>query len=361
VCFSPDGKRLISTDARGNRLVWDISTRKVLPGATDPIATPGQRSPDGQRFALGQGNVIRLHRLRPPTAEELVEGRRWVEPDFTWHAAEARTSEAAGQWFAAAFRLLPSRPWDAGVHARLAYARARLGQPQPATLHYLHALTLNPHARLWPEAPEASRRGEAAAAVGDWPTAATEFRLAAHQPGAPLSAWENLLLARRALAPKNDAPLNCREILDRFENTPALAVQVLDSCRITACDESDARRLVHVAERLVASRRDADSLSFLGGALYRAGRLEEATRTLRESIKLHGQGGFAATRVFLAMAEQRLGRGKDASSDLARFEEWLKDRTFPTWQSTTHWRLLHEEAKALVNTPPPMPRVAPGD
>lgn len=125
-------------------------------------------------------------------------------------------------------------------------------------------------------------------------------------------------------------------------------MEVLDSCRITPCNASDGRRLVGVSRRLVGSRRDADSLSFLGGALYRAGRLEEASRTLQESIKLHGQGGFAATRLFLAMAEQRLGRSQEALSDLAHFAGWLKNRTFPTWQSTTRWRLLHEEARRLI-------------
>ena len=63
VCFSPDGKRLISTDTKGSRIVWDLDTGKPLPGAPEQGIAGTQRSPDGQRFALSDGNVIRIHRL----------------------------------------------------------------------------------------------------------------------------------------------------------------------------------------------------------------------------------------------------------------------------------------------------------
>ena len=116
VCFSPDGKRLISTDAQGTRIVWDAASGKPLLGATDQAHPSGPRSPDGQRFALIQGNTIRLFRQWPPTAEERAEQRRWGEPDFAWHAAEARASANAGQWFAAAFHL---PPWPLAAVASL--------------------------------------------------------------------------------------------------------------------------------------------------------------------------------------------------------------------------------------------------
>jgi Flp pilus assembly protein TadD len=364
VCFSPDGKRLISADVGGVRVVWDIAAEKVLPGATDPIATPGHRSPDGKIFAHIQGNVIRLLRLRPPTAEELAEGRRWVEPDFTWHAAEARSSEAAGQWFAAAFhldRLLPSRPWDAGLHARLAYARTRLGQPQPAMVHYLHALTLNPHARLWPSVPGASRRGEAAAASGDWPAAAAEFRLAAHQPDARWADWHNLLLAQGAARQKDASRQTIALLLDRFEDKPAFSRQLVLACRVSPCEPAAALRLVKVAERLVAGKRDTDTLTGLGSAQYRGGRFEDATRTLRDAITIHGKGGDADAWLFLALAHKRLGHHDEAREAFDKLDGWYNKQRFQTWQERVRQELLHQEAKALVNAPPPMPRVNPDE
>jgi hypothetical protein len=88
--------------------------------------------------------------------------------------------------------------------------------------------------------------------------------------------------------------------------------------------------------------------------LYRAGCLEEAVRTCQESIKALGKGGYVDTWLFLAMAQQRLGRGEEARKSLARYEEWLKGQNFATWQQTTHWGLLYKEARGLILV---MPRI----
>ncbi len=87
--------------------------------------------------------------------------------------------------------------------------------------------------------------------------------------------------------------------------------------------------------------------------LYRAGRFEEVARTLQEAIKAQGKGGYVDSWLFLAMTQQRLGRGAEARSNLDRFEKWLKGQKFITWQEKLRWRLLHEEARRLI---PPMPR-----
>src|SRR5215468_6212074 len=55
------------------------------------------------------------------------------------------------------------------------------------------------------------------------------------------------------------------------------------------------------------------------------------------------------------MTQQRLGRGEEARRSLARYEEWLKGQKFATWYQTTHWGLLHEEARELILV---MPRTA---
>src|SRR5262249_10369439 len=324
VGFSPDGTRIVSGGEDSTLKVWDAQTGQetlTLKGHTDPVWTVAF-SADGKRIASGSGGIdvksfkhwgkLKLYKQwgevkvwnarKGPEVISLkghtsATGRWLVDPDYSWHAAQAEESWQRGDWFAASFhlaRLLPARPWDAALHVSHAYALSRLGRTVEAARHYLQAVLLDPRVRLWPLDPNAARRGETAAQANDWPRAVADLELAAHQPDATLYTWASLLLARRAAAPK-DALLSCRELLDRFENNPGLSLHLLDSCRITPCDEAEARRLVKVAERLVAARRDADSLSFLGGALYRAGRFEEATRTLQESIKLHGQGGYAVT------------------------------------------------------------------
>jgi tetratricopeptide (TPR) repeat protein len=362
VAFSPDGKRLFSEDWGGRRILWGLAPGRQLPGASGQGISGGPRSPDGRRFALIEGNVIRVYRL-VLTAEELAEARRWVEPDFGWHAAEARSSEAAGQWFAAAFhldRLLPSRPWDADLHTRRAYALARLGRPQAAAIHDLHALLLNPSVRCWPLAPEAATRADKAARAGDWSSAAQDYRLAAHQPGAATAIWANLLLALRSARQEELYRQSCTELLDLFRSVrdDKQADAVAWCLRLGPCGEADANRAVRIAERLIKLKRDSLHLETLGVTLYRAGRFAEAVKALEEGIKLQGKGGGTYTWIFLAMTHKQLGHHDEARKWFDKFEGWYDKQQIEEWRSKAEWKLLHQEAKDLANT---MPHVAPGD
>jgi tetratricopeptide (TPR) repeat protein len=353
VAFSPDGKRLAAWGTAGRQLTWDVTTGQRIAAAAQRWLTPSPRSPDGRLFALAEGNVIRLWLLPDSKAEQQQGFRWWIDPDYRWHAEQAAASWRAGDWFAAAFHLgrqFPERPWDARPHLRHAYALARLGRiPQAATC-YVQAALLDPHLSPWPLDPAAHHRGQKAAGAGDWPGAVVEFELAVHQPNARFNVWSDLLLARARAAAK-DRPLGCGEILDRFEKD-GRPRELADSCLLAPSPAADADRLVRFTERLVTSRRDAGTLTLLGSAFYRAGRFEEAARTLAEAIKVHGKGGTVEGWLFLALAQQRLGRGAEARSNLARFEKWLKGQKFATWQEELRWRLLHEEARRLILTMP---------
>jgi len=109
-------------------------------------------------------------------------------------------------------------------------------------------------------------------------------------------------------------------------------------CRQVPGDKAEACRLVKLAEDLVASLSNASTLDLLGAVLYRNGRFKEAARTLREAIKVHGKGGNVDSWLFLAMTQQRLGRGAEARSNLARFEKGRKSQKFTTWQERTRGR-----------------------
>src|SRR5262249_8713365 len=122
VAFSPDGKRLTTTDVV-RTLGWDAQTGKRLPGTFKP---PDTRDPavssDGRLLARIDGNVVRLIDLR--LSDDELACRRWVTRiDLAWHAAEAARHAQAGQWFAGAFhhqRALTGHPQNADLRRGLA-------------------------------------------------------------------------------------------------------------------------------------------------------------------------------------------------------------------------------------------------
>src|SRR5262249_46021920 len=74
VCFSPDGRRLISRAQNGERIVWDLSSGKAVPGAKEPDRVNQPVSPDGRRFAHVEGALIRVvPLLRPGERPRLLE------------------------------------------------------------------------------------------------------------------------------------------------------------------------------------------------------------------------------------------------------------------------------------------------
>src|SRR5262249_40937229 len=161
-----------------------------------------------------------------------------------------------GQWFAAAFhlgRLMPSRPWDANLHARRMYALMRSRQQTMAAVYHMQALLLHPSARFWPHDPEANARGDKAANAGDWSRAVEEFRLAAHQPGTKIGIWEGLLLALRSSRQEKLYRQSCGELLDLFESVKdEKQLDAVAWClRLGPCQQADANRAVRIAEHLI--------------------------------------------------------------------------------------------------------------
>ena len=367
VAFSPDGKRIASGSGDGAVKVWDAQTglqTLSIKGHTSTVESVAFSS-DGKRIASAGGTRDQTVKVweAQTSQEALEEARRWVEPDFAWHAAEARASEAAGQWFAAAFhlgRLLPSRPWDAELHARRVYALLRSGQPMRAAISHVQALLLNPSARFWPHNPKAAARAGKAANAGNWPRAAAEFRLAVHQPGAPVAVWNDLLLVQQAARQQAAYRQSLAELLAIHEKTAdAKTADAVAWCaRIAPCDRASAQRAVRIAERLVKLKRAWVHLETLGVTLCRTGRFAEAVKTLQESIKLQGKGGGVHSWLFLAMAHKQLEHHDQARKWFDKFEDWYGKQQLKEWRRKVEWRLLQQEAKDLVNT---MPHVAPGN
>jgi WD40 repeat protein len=62
VSFNDDAGRLVSRDARGKTVVWDIEAEKVLPDAKDTGSPPRHESPDGKWKLVLDGNVVKVER-----------------------------------------------------------------------------------------------------------------------------------------------------------------------------------------------------------------------------------------------------------------------------------------------------------
>ena len=70
-----------------------------------------------------------------------------------------------------------------------------------------------------------------------------------------------------------------------------------------------------------------------GAVLFRAGRLEEAAKVLRQAISLHPDGGTFEDWLFLALAEHRLGHTKDATEAASRARALIpKAKSGSAWE-----------------------------
>jgi Tfp pilus assembly protein PilF len=189
------------------------------------------------------------------------------------------------------------------------------------------------------------------------------FQLAAHQPQAPAARLSDLALSQLAAGETGSARETAAEIARRIESDRDPASRSALFTNVLACswDPATAESLVRHAAGNVAQQRNATTLHFHGAALYRAGEYAQAERTLAESVKTQGGGGFADTSLFQALTARQRGKYDESVRQLARFEEWLRQQKFSTWQQRVMWDALLREARRVVHTPPPMSKVGPGE
>jgi tetratricopeptide (TPR) repeat protein len=125
----------------------------------------------------------------------------------------------------------------------------------------------------------------------------------------------------------------------------------------------DIRAAVSLAEQAVALDRAYGRLNTLGSLLYRAGRYEDAIRSIDEGIKLHGKGGMGWDWLFLAMAHHRLGRQDEARKWLDKAVAWTKDVDAGKiqesyigaklqWNYRLELQMFTREAEELINGGP---------
>jgi hypothetical protein len=190
--FSGDGRRLVVVSMRGEVLAWELPSGQRLPGEPGAGDWPADPffSPDGTRLARLDGDLVVIHDLKPPDADELDWRRIRTAFDAGWHELNPAWWEGAWQ---------PAFCWSAGV-----WHLDRLLADRPDELSLRQ------------------RRGQALAEVGRWAQARDDFavltRRMPHKPGdwGELTAWRGLALTQLADGQVGAYRQTCEQLLRRF-------------------------------------------------------------------------------------------------------------------------------------------------
>jgi WD40 repeat protein/tetratricopeptide (TPR) repeat protein len=367
VAFSPDGK-LLATASGSTAWLWDVPTPVV--NDPDRIVLWSQVI---TAMELNDNHVVQpLRGLDWEQRRDRLEKRgglpsqfrRSLVSDRNWHDREATHGGQAGGWFAAHWhidRMIAASPQDAS-----------------ASLY--------------------GRRGLARARLGRWAAADADLEKAAARTD-DLECWYAYALLRLHLGKTAGYRTICERVLKRLGEVDdaGKASWLSLICTVAPDAGADAALPVHLAESLVMRNpNDPCFLAVLGAALFRAGQLDEAVARLdavvgipdnlaaAEAVRARfgrmteadlQRQGFKPTispecatssRLFLAMAHQRLGHTEKAKSLIEQAiqrirEESLLDPnnggdTHFTWSEGLRLWLLRREAERFVKrgyTPAP--------
>jgi serine/threonine protein kinase/Flp pilus assembly protein TadD len=264
--------------------------------------------------------------------------------------------------------ILELEPTAAWAYVARGQTLERMGESSLARADYRQALDLYTRALHVKPQSEAllAQRASAHAELGEWKQAADDLEKVAAVAGGPL-VWYQLALVR--LGAKDGAGYRraCAEILRRFAQKDSAPYSdfALWGCIIGPDAASEYTMLLAWAEKLVAAQPNSATVrNTLGGALYRAGRLEDAARRLNEAQAAYAKTADTRTTIaypwyFLAMTHQRLGNAAEARRWLEkanREADKALGRDAPggpplTWNRQLTLRLLRDEAEALITGP----------
>ncbi|MGD9855490.1 MAG: protein kinase, partial [Planctomycetaceae bacterium] len=207
-----------------------------------------------------------------------------------------------------------------------------------------------------------AQRGFALSQLDEWDKAVSDLDHAIALGAGP-AIWYLPALVRLGKQDMAGYRLACARILDRLVKSPASSVEPLAlwACAVGPDAAAELAPVITLAEQ--AAQKDPNSLqavNTLGALLYRAGRFDEAARSLERADVLAQNPGANSSPAyawfFLAMTHHRLGHPDAAASWLAKATvaagEALQDHaagksTLP-WNRRLTLSLLRNEAETLL-------------
>jgi WD40 repeat protein len=295
IAFSPDSTRIMTMDPSGRGFQWEIATGKRLEnkGGIEGMV-PGTVSPDRKYVAVLDGKLVHVRRvsLAPgsysPWAEDIQRQRVQLP---VWHAEQAEAASRRGDRLAADFH---ARCLARDDNLRL-LAWARLaGGDRAGCLEALRRLEREVHA--------GSPRDQLFAAMASG-------LMVRPVPG---SAAMAVVIAASPLGPG--------------------AAGLVRAAALLPDSGTSGPRLVELARNHIEGPRSAQYHELLGAALFRAGQWADAARELNEAVRLHAEGRSLWSKLFLALAHQRLGntavaqQWRDSAQQASTWEEAVVQR-----------------------------------
>jgi hypothetical protein len=161
VCFSPDGKRILTEEKlpgrdRGTVRAWSTVTGDEILPCTDAPPPPEQlkaTSSDGSLRVVASFTSVKLYYFFPRDPHERAQQQEIERrKQRLWHQQQAQESEQARQWFAARFhlgQLLRMEPSNLILYARRGVAWAEQGQRDQAVADFARASQLKLDPDRW--------------------------------------------------------------------------------------------------------------------------------------------------------------------------------------------------------------------
>jgi serine/threonine protein kinase/WD40 repeat protein len=353
--FSPDGSLLVvETGFAAGRLL-DAETGRDYARLEDPNkerATDFSFSPDGTLLlvATSDGPSIHVWDLRLIRGELAAMGLDWDQPPYPPAPAQNRGPIHVV--------VCGNQDW---VKCGLAFARD--GQWEQALLAYTKAIDKDPN-----NTAVRQLRTTASVELARWQQAAADLaKVLELQEPDPWLCFEDAAV-RLQLKDVEGYRKVCKRMLERFGESADVecVVALAHACVLAPQAPGDARKIQQLAERRMAltpapSGHYEWSAHVLSLAHYRAGQPEKAVRLLETVLKDHPDWSCNVFNwLVLAMAHHRLNHDEEARTWLKKAWDWIEDksrsRADKRGSHAWHWRvrlcmrLLREEAETALRT-----------